>query len=94
MVVLLVLVWALSSPVWNVQDELESSPGGAGLASAGGGRAGPATSPPRQPYAASQHGQVAGRATGLVQRPKVTGGPPWGPAPRPPGLRLSRRDGA
>jgi hypothetical protein len=47
---------------------------------------GGATSP--LPRVAGQYGgQPAGRADGLIRRPNVSGGPPWGPAPRPPALR-------
>jgi hypothetical protein len=85
-VVLLVLVWALSSPFWETPDELspaDPAPSLAGYRPA----AGPAdaTSPlPR----AIRVGSYAGprHAAGPPRPPKVSGSPPWGPAPRPPGL--------
>lgn len=91
LVVLLVLRWALSSPVWKIPDELEAAPGGAALplasarpysASAG------AVIPHAARAGAGEYGEaVAGRTSGLAGSPRVSGGPPWGPAPRPPGLR-------
>jgi hypothetical protein len=90
-VVLLVLVWALASPFWEIPDESPpvrhaSLPADGRLPTAGyPGHAGPtdATSPIPRPtirYATPRH------AAGPARPPKVSGSPPWGPAPRPPGL--------
>jgi hypothetical protein len=89
-VVLLVLVWALASPFWEIPDESPpvrhaSLPADARLQNGYPGHAGPAdaTSPIPRPtirYATPRH------AVGLARPPKVSGSPPWGPAPRPPGM--------
>jgi len=54
----------------------------------------PAPPAPHDPDAARRPGQTGYRARhgpghppGTDDPPKVTGSPPWGPAPRPPGLR-------
>jgi hypothetical protein len=81
----MVLGWALVSPVWNVQDE-QVAPAGAGPWPAGVRLPGTDATPglARPGYAGGQYGQAAGR---VVRPPKVSGSPPWGPAPMPPGLR-------
>jgi hypothetical protein len=90
-VVLLVLVWALASPFWQIPDEAppvrHAPPPADARPQTNGypGHAGPAdaTSPIPRPtirYATPRH------AAGLSRLPKVSGSPPWGPAPRPPGL--------
>src|SRR5712691_7677188 len=57
-------------------------------------RPAPAPPAPHDPDAARRPGQTGYRARhgpghqpGTDDPPKVTGSPPWGPAPRPPGLR-------
>jgi hypothetical protein len=90
-VVLLVLVWALASPFWQIPDEPPapvrhaSLPADARVLNGYPGHAGPAdaTSPiPRATvrYATPRHAAGPGRPV------NVSGSPPWGPAPRPPGL--------
>jgi hypothetical protein len=79
-VVLLVLVWAISSPFWEIPDEPEAAPSAAGPRP--GAMAADATSPlPR----AIRAGAYAGprHAAGPARPPKVSGTPPWEPAPRP-----------
>jgi hypothetical protein len=84
LVVLIVLFWALSSPFWEIPDEpLAHAPGHPDPRS----HAGPtdATSPiPRPVRVATYRGPR--HASGPPRLPKVSGAPPWGPAPRPPGL--------
>jgi hypothetical protein len=84
-VVLLVLVWALSSPFWDIPEEPEAAHPGPHAAAPRQGAGPPdATSPiPRAiragAYTAPRH------AAGPPRPPKVSGNPPWGPAPRPRG---------
>jgi len=58
----------------------------------------PAPGPPASPLprrAAGQSGVVyAGdpaRPPGVIQVPRVSGGPPWGPAPKPPDMSYAPR---
>ncbi len=101
-VVLLVLWWAISSPAWDVSEEpAESAPPRPaparpvpvrnGTRPAGGHGATAALPRPvgTAAYSGPRH------AAGPSRSPKVSGSPPWGPAPRPPGFsppaRLSPR---
>jgi predicted lipid-binding transport protein (Tim44 family) len=45
----------------------------------------PVRVPGQQPGYAARHAPGAGPNQGTPERPRVSGGPPWGPAPRPPG---------
>jgi hypothetical protein len=45
----------------------------------------PVRVPSQQPGYAARHAPSAAPSQGAPDRPRVTGGPPWGPAPRPPG---------
>jgi hypothetical protein len=45
----------------------------------------PVRVPSQQPGYAARHAPSAAPSQGTPDRPSVTGGPPWGPAPRPPG---------
>lgn len=84
LVVLIVLVWALSSPFWEIPYEPATTvPAQASPRS----HAGPndATSPiPRTVRVGAYQGGPR-HAARAVRTPKVSGGPPWGPAPKPPG---------
>lgn len=84
LVLLIVLFWALSSPFWEFPDELvTAAPAHPGPRS----DAGPleVTSPiPRAAHVGAYQGWPR-HAAGPIRTPKVTGSPPWGPAPRPPG---------
>jgi hypothetical protein len=46
----------------------------------------PVRVPGQQPGYTARHAPNAASSQGTPERPRVTGGPPWGPAPRPPGL--------
>ncbi len=84
LVVLIVLFWALSSPFWEIPDEPRTT---APVRTDPRSHAGPndATSPiPRTVRVTSYQGGPR-HAAGPARVPKVTGAPPWGPAPRPPG---------
>jgi hypothetical protein len=84
LVVLIVLFWALSSPFWEVPDEaMHTAPVRADPRS----HAGPndATSPIPRAVRVSTYQGGPRHAAGPARMPRVTGGPPWGPAPRPPG---------
>jgi hypothetical protein len=45
----------------------------------------PVRVPGQQPGYAARHAPGVAPSQGTPERPGVTGGPPWGPAPRPPG---------
>lgn len=45
----------------------------------------PVRVPGQQPGYAARHAPGVAPSQGTPDRPSVTGGPPWGPAPRPPG---------
>jgi hypothetical protein len=45
----------------------------------------PVRVPGQQPGYSARHAPGAGPGQGSPDRPRITGGPPWGPAPRPPG---------
>jgi hypothetical protein len=45
----------------------------------------PVRVPSQQPGYAARHAPSGAPSQGTPDRPRVTGGPPWGPAPRPPG---------
>jgi hypothetical protein len=91
LVLLVVLFWALMPQFWQVPDEMAAAPAAAGPRS----HAGPsdATFPiPRTPraatYAAGPRPAGSGgprHAARPAHMPRVTGAPPWDPAPRPPG---------
>jgi hypothetical protein len=83
LVVLIVLFWALTSPFWEIPDEPAAAPGHADPRSHAG--ATDATSPiPRTVRVGAYQGPR--HAAGAPRMPKVSGAPPWGPAPKPPGL--------
>jgi hypothetical protein len=46
----------------------------------------PVRVPGQQPGYSARHAPSSAASQGTPERPRVTGGPPWGPAPRPPGL--------
>ncbi len=50
----------------------------------------PVPAPPAPAFGGSSNGGYAARhatvAVPVITAPKVSGGPPWGPAPKPPGL--------
>jgi hypothetical protein len=52
--------------------------------------ASPVPAPPAPAFGGSSNGGYAARhatvAVPVITAPKVSGGPPWGPAPKPPGL--------
>jgi hypothetical protein len=83
-VVLLVVVWALRSPARKrAKQPPQARP--ARPAAASGGTAAPndATSPLARPVL---NGHAGPRRTSEPGRPpKISGDPPWGPAPKPPG---------
>lgn len=89
LLLLAVLFWALMPQFWQGPDELvATAPAHAGPRS----HAGPsdATFPiPRTPragtYPASPRPAGPRHAARPARVPKVTGAPPWDPAPRPPG---------
>jgi hypothetical protein len=85
-VVLLVLVWAISSPFWEIPDEpspAEPARSLGGFRPAGG----PADVTSPLPRALRANGYGGPRhAAGPPRPPNVSGSPPWGPAPRPPGI--------
>jgi hypothetical protein len=92
LVVLVVLFWALMPQFWQVTDELAATnPGHTGPRSHAG--ANDATFPiPRTPrvgtYAAGPRPAAPSgprHAARPARVPRVTGAPPWEPAPRPPG---------
>jgi hypothetical protein len=84
-VVLVVLVWALMPQFWQVTDDLAATaPAHTGPRS----HAGPsdATFPITRASRAPGTYQPAPRhAARPARMPRVTGAPPWEPAPRPPG---------
>lgn len=84
LVVLIVLFWALSSPFWEIPDEpMATAPPHVHPRSYAG--AVDATSPiPRAIRVGTYQGPR--HAASPPPMPRVTGAPPWGPAPRPPGL--------
>jgi hypothetical protein len=86
LVVLVVLFWALSSPFWQIPDESAATTPAHIDPRSHSGAANDATSPiPRTMRVGTYQGGPR-HAAGPVRAPRVTGAPPWGPAPRPPGL--------
>jgi len=97
LLLLVVLFWALMPQFWQVSDELAATASGhTGPAHTGPrshGGANDATFPiPRTPrvgaYPAGPRPAVPGgprHAARPARVPRVTGAPPWEPAPRPPG---------
>jgi hypothetical protein len=84
LVVLIVLFWALSSPFWEIPDEpMTTAPAQTGQRSHAG--ANDATSPIPRAVRVSAYQGGPRHAAGPARMPRVTGAPPWGPAPRPPG---------
>ncbi|HTZ25829.1 MAG TPA: hypothetical protein VMC83_17680 [Streptosporangiaceae bacterium] len=85
LVVLIVLFWALSSPFWKIPDEpATTAPTQTDPRSHAGAADAPAPIPRTVRVGTYQAGPR--HAAGPVRVPRVTGAPPWGPAPRPPGL--------
>ncbi len=85
LVVLVVLFWALSSPFWTIPDEpANTTPAHTDPRSHAG--APDATSPIPRAVRVGTYQAGPRHAAGPVRVPRVTGAPPWGPAPRPPGL--------
>jgi hypothetical protein len=85
LVVLVVLFWALSSPFWKIPDEpANATPAHTDARSPAG--AADATSPIPRTVRVGTYQAGPRHAAGPVRAPRVTGAPPWGPAPRPPGL--------
>ena len=92
LVVLVVLFWALMPQFWQVPDELPvTAPAHTGPRSHAGPadatfpipRTSRATSYPASPRPAGSSGPR--HAARPARVPRVTGAPPWEPAPRPPG---------
>ncbi len=85
LVVVIVLRWAISSPVWRIMEEADQPPA-PHPAQATSLRSPPAAA--RPPARIVPPGRPVARhaTTTLVRPPQVTGAPPWGPAPKPPGL--------
>ena len=84
LIVLIVLFWALSSPFWKIPDEPTTTPAHTDPRSHAA--VNDATSPiPRTVRVGTYQGGPR-HAAGPARAPRVSGAPPWGPAPRPPGL--------
>jgi hypothetical protein len=85
LVVLIVLFWALSSPFWEIPDEpVTTTP--AHTDQRPHATANDATSPIPRTVRVGTYQAGPRHAAGPARVPRVTGAPPWGPAPRPPGL--------
>jgi len=85
LVVLIVLFWALSSPFWKIPDEpVATTPAHTDPRSHMGVTE--ATAPIPRTVRVGTYQAGPRHAAGPVRVPRVTGAPPWGPAPRPPGL--------
>jgi len=84
LVVVVVLRWAISSPVWRIMEEADQPPGPRPAPTKSLRPSAPAPRPARIVPPGRPMARHA--TTSLVRPPQVTGGPPWGPAPKPPGL--------
>ena len=88
LVVIVVLVWALMPQFWQVTDELATTSAHTGPRPHGGpndatfpiARAAHAGSYPSAPRPAGPR-----HASRPARVPRLSGAPPWGPAPKPPG---------